>query len=131
MAGRRHSEKAVQYFRNSREEIRQIPVTGGFYADEKRLRRVAGVCWLAVIEAARGFLVGCGVPSEELCTTDAFRFLLAVEKQMDGKLMKHFASALEIVHISVYYRWLSTADVVKRGFEDAKLVVEKLSGSGV
>jgi hypothetical protein len=125
----KHLENAALYYRNAREELRQVPIEGGFYADKKHLRRASGMCWLAVVDAARGFLIKQGIPEKKLRSAEAYSFLLAGHPQFDGKLMKHFEAARYIVHIGVYYIGVTKINTVKDGFESARFVVEKLTGT--
>jgi hypothetical protein len=125
----KHLENAILYYRNAREELRGIPIEDGFYADKKHVRRAAGTCWLAVVDAAKGFLIKHGVQEEKLRSAEAYSFLLAKHTELDGKLMQHFEYARQIVHIAVYYNGASKIDGVKSGFESAKFVIEKLTGT--
>lgn len=129
--GQKYCEKAVLYYRNAREELRRIPVKDGFYVDEKHLRRAAGVCWLAVRDAAKGFLLKHGVSGKHLRSADAYRHLLLKYAKVDGKLIKSYESASELVHVAVYYEGLADVDAVKLGFERARFVIEKLTASKV
>jgi hypothetical protein len=124
----KHLENAIQYYRNAREELRQVPIEDGFYADKKHLRRAAGVCWLAVVEAAIGFLLKRGVDRKQLRSTDAFRSLLSEYAEIDGKFFRYYESALHMVHIDIYYWGQDRVAVVKDGFEVAKFVIERLTG---
>jgi hypothetical protein len=123
----RHSEKALHYYQNAREEIRRIPIEDGFYTDEKALRKAAGICWLAVAEAASGFLTRRGIEAKKLRSADAYRHLLSQHKEIDGKFFKHYESALQLVHIAIYYQGFNVVDYVKAGFDHAKFVIEKLT----
>ena len=125
----KHLENAVHYYCNARDELRAIPIDDGFYEDRKRLRRAAGVCWLAVTEAATGFLMKNGVDKKKLCSADAFRQLLSDQRQIDGKFIKHYESALRLVHVEVYYEGEDSVATVKDAFDHARFIVEKLTGA--
>lgn len=125
----RHFEKAVRYYHNAKEELRAIPLNDGFYTDEKALRKAAGMCWLAVVEAAKGFLIRKGVPANKLRSADAYRHLLSQYKEIDGKFFQHYESAQQAVHIFIYYWGARQVSLAKTGFADAKFVIEKLTGN--
>jgi hypothetical protein len=124
----RYFNKAVEYYKNAKTELKQIPIEGKIYKDEKAVRRAAGLCYCGILEAIKGFLTKKGIDvQKKLKSADAYRFLLSQHKEIDGKLLSCFEEAVKIVHVYACYWGGRDTEVVKTGFERAKFVIEKLT----
>lgn len=122
---------ATEYYRNARHILRETPIElGTFYKSRKNVQKAAGICYLALDNAIKGFLVEKGVDEKKLPETwNGLKFQLFKYLPRNGKFRKELEVAYRLVHISLYYRGETRVIWVKDGFEKAKLIIKTLSGN--
>jgi hypothetical protein len=123
-------QEAYRYFANAKERLKDAPIQHNRYQDVKPMREACGTCYLAVLLAIDGYLLRRGVSPDQLPTTTE-GYWAAIENHIpiNGKLTNAFFIAYENLHIFGYYRGGSSTDMVKAGFQNAKLVIDTLAKS--
>ena len=101
-------KEAIRYLHNAEEILRKIPREGRTYLDVKPVREACGTAYLAILEAIKEYLLGCGLTKKELPkSTDGYRH--ALRKYIathNGKLSREFEKLYDALHIAGYYQGL-------------------------
>ena len=124
--------EAVRYFKNGMQFIKTAPRKNGTYADVKPLQEGAGIMYLGVLKALDAFALTQGYSKNNLPKDDdQYRELLYKHAIHNGKLKKAFNDVYNYLHLGIYYRGKKDVDYVKEGIENARFVIEKLTGKKI
>lgn len=125
--------KAKEYYKNAKKVLEDIPVEYDFYKNQKKVQKSAGICFLAMDFAIKGYLIKRGLDEKKVLsyTWDGLKFLLIKHSPMDGKFRKNLEIAYRIVYMDCYYRGVTYVKTVKEGYEKTKLVIEKLTNESL
>lgn len=123
-------KEAFRYLENAKLRLRESPIQYNRYQDIKPVREACGTCYLAVLLAVDGYLLQRGVNENNLPSSTK-EYWLALEKYIphNGKLANAFSNAYEVLHIFGYYRGGAVPEMIKAGFQNAKLVIDTLTGN--
>lgn len=123
-------KKAIDYYKNAKEIIKNIPIEYGFYKNQKTVQKSAGICYLALDNAVKGFLINKGMDKKKVLssTWDGLKSMLLKCYPSNGKFRENLETAYSVVHISIYYHGETKVDFVKIGYQAVKYVIEKLAG---
>ncbi|MEW6684740.1 MAG: DUF5618 family protein [Candidatus Edwardsbacteria bacterium] len=133
MKDNRYFHTAVEYYRNARHILKETPIElGAFYQSRKNVQKAAGLCFLALDNAVKGYLVKKGLDEKNLPETwDGLKFTLLKHFSHNGRFRKELEIAYRLVHLSLYYRGETRVILVKEGFDKAKTIIENLSKAKV
>lgn len=121
-------KESIRYYRNAQELLKHVKIEYERYLDLKPVREACGTAYLAVLLALDGYFLERGLDKERLPnSTDEYWETLNKHMIHNGKITNAFAIVYELLHIWGYYRGINTVDVVKNGFEKAKLIIETLA----
>lgn len=125
----KYFNKAKEYHKNAKEILKDIPIEYDFYTSQKKVQKSAGVCFLALDYAIKGYLIKKGLDEKKVLsyTWDGLKFLIIKHFPSNGKFRKDLEIAYRIVHIDCYYHGRTYVKTVKEGYEKTKLAIEKLS----
>jgi hypothetical protein len=122
--------EAVRYYNNAKLKLKSARIEYDRYQDLKPVREACGTCYLAALLALDGYFLQRGLDKEKLPTSiDEYQRILNKLLVHDGKIRTAFLNVYEILHIWGYYRGIGDIDIVKKGFEKAKIIIETLSSS--
>ena len=126
-------QTAFEYYRNAKHILKETPIElGAFYKSRKNVQKGAGLCYLAIDNAIKGFLIESGVDEKNLPETwDGLKSQLFKYFRRNGKFRKELEIAYRIVHLSLYYHGETRVTLVKEGFEKAKQIIETLTKSKI
>lgn len=123
-------DEAYRYFANAKDRLREAPVQYNRYQDVKPVREACATCYVAVLLAIDGYLVEHGFSVERLPTsTEGYRRAIQKYISLNGQLTSAFSNAHEVLHIFGYYRGGAVPEMIKAGFQNAKLVIDTLAKS--
>lgn len=127
-----YAEEAVRYYRNAREILRSVAIRDNRYTDTKYVREACGTAYLAVLAAARSFLLSQGVPFHKLPESyDAYGQALARFSARNGKTKSEFAEAYAALHLDGYCRGFQSVVTGEEAFARAQFLIRRLTGRSV
>jgi hypothetical protein len=117
--------EAMRYMENANASLQKARKEDNIYGDKKYVRTACGVAYLGVLHALDAFFVlrGVEMPKKK---RRSIEFYTANAAKLDGKLCTNLHTAYEILHLAGYYDGIQDAVVVKRGFEVAYEIIDKI-----
>jgi hypothetical protein len=117
-----HAE-AVRYMDNARESLQKAGKDGYFYQDQKYVKTACGTAYNGVLVALDAYLKMIDVKGGRRKSIDFYRDHIA---KLDKKMLLNLNSVYEVLHLSGYYDGLQDAKVIKRGFDLAYEIIDKI-----
>jgi len=119
--------EAVRYMDNAREYLKNAQKEDHFYQDKKYVKTACGTAYSGVLTAMDGFLTlkDLKPKAKERKSIEFYQRNIA---KIDKKMLNTLNSAYEILHFG-YYVGITDATVVKRGFELADRLIDKIKPS--
>jgi hypothetical protein len=120
----RHTE-ALRYMANASDTLSQANKVDNFYQDQKYVRSACGIAYLGVLIALDAFfaLRGVELPKKK---RRSIEFYTATIAKIDKKMLNYLNSAYDTLHLSGYYDGNCDAVVIKRGFDVAYEIIDKI-----
>ena len=119
--------KAIRYMDNAKEDLKKAKKEGTVYHDPKYVRRACGKAYSGLLIALEGFLrlKGINAPDKNKVRKSIEYYQSNITK-IDKKMLDYLNIAYKILHLSGYYDGIEDVIVVKRGFENAYTLIEKI-----
>ena len=123
----KYYSEAVRYIDNAKEYLKNAQKDGDIYNDIKYVRTACGTAYSGLLIALDGFFVIKGIH-----TTNSKRTRKSIEYyqqnlgKYDKKMLVNLNIAYNILHLSGYYDGIQDAFVIKRGFDVANTIIEKI-----
>jgi hypothetical protein len=119
--------EAKRYLANAKETLSLSPIEYGIYKDKKYVKEASAMGYLSALAAIDGWLLSTNIKRDKLPTS-----IEEYEKAMkkiphNGKLMSALVVVYQNLHILGYYKGGVGVDMIKEGFQKAKLIIETLS----
>ncbi|MEW5767917.1 MAG: DUF5618 family protein [bacterium] len=119
--------EAKRYFKNAKETLSKTEIEYGRYKDKKYVKEASAMAYLSALSAIDGYLLSTGIAKDKL-PTSIEEYTKSIKKiPHDGKLRAALNTAYENLHILGYYRGGVDIDMIKSGFQKAKLIIDTLS----
>ncbi|MEW6102295.1 MAG: DUF5618 family protein [bacterium] len=119
--------EANRYFANAKETLLKTEIEYDRYKDRKYVKEASAMAYLAALSAIDGYLLSIDTPKDKL-PTRIEEYEKALHKiPHNGKLISAMATVYENLHIFGYYRGGVGVNMIKEGFQKAKLIIDTLS----
>jgi len=118
--------EAVRYMDNAKEYLKNAKKEGNVYRDPKYVRTACGTAYSGVLIALDCFLILKGVHKPTIKERKSIEHYQKILGKLDGKMLDHLNSAYKILHLYGYYDGITDTIVVKRGFDLANVIIEKI-----
>ena len=118
--------EAIRYMDNAKEYLKNAKKEGDFYHDRKYVKTACGTAYSGLLVALEGFLILKGVDKPKGKQRKSIEYYQSNLTKIDKKMLDYLNSAYEILHLWGYYDGILDAIVVKRGFEVANKIIEKI-----
>jgi hypothetical protein len=117
--------EAMRYMDNAKETLQKARKEDDYYRDIKYVRTACGTAYNGVLLAVDAYLRMKDVvlPVKKRKSVEFYTDTIA---KLDGKLMKEFRNAYDILHLWGYYDGIRDVIVVKRGFDTAYNIIAKI-----
>jgi predicted HAD superfamily phosphohydrolase len=117
--------EAIRYMNNAKETLQKAKKEDDFYSDRKYVRTACGTAYNGVLHALDTYLMlkDVEMPKKRRRSID---FYTRNVSKIDGKLLNRLDSVYEILHLSGYYDGILDALVIKRGFDNAYEIINKI-----
>lgn len=120
--------EALRYYQNGKEKLKTVRIEYDRYQDTKPVREACGIGYLSVLLALDGYFLSRGVSRDKLpTTTEGYWAYIRKYLVQNGRLVNAFSNAYENLHIFGYYRGGAEVEMIKGGFQNAKLIIDTLS----
>ena len=118
--------EAVRFMDNAKEYLKNAQKEGHFYQDKKYVKTACGAAYNGLLVALDGFLQLKDVKpkAKERKSIEFYQKKITL---IDKKMLNYLNSAYEILHLWGYYDGITDARVVKRGFDAAFTIIEKIA----
>ena len=118
--------EAMRYMDNAKEYLKNARKEGSVYRDPKYVRTACGTAYHGVLIALDCFLILKGVHKRTTKTRKSIEYYQKNIGMQDRKMLDNLNIAYKILHLSGYYDGIEDAIVVKRGFDLANTLIEKI-----
>ena len=118
--------EALRYMDNAKECLKKAQKEGQYYNDKKYVKMACGTAYSGVLMALDGFLLLKGIDVPKGKSRKSIEFYHDNLGKLDRKMLNTLNSAYKILHLSGYYDGIEDAVVVKRGFDEASKIIEKI-----
>jgi len=117
--------EATRYMENAKECLKKAKKEDEYYHDIKYVKMACGTAYNGLLVALDGFLMlkGIGKKSKQRKSIEYYQSNIT---QIDKKMLGNLNMAYQILHLYGYYDGLQDAIVVKRGFDLANALIEKI-----
>lgn len=122
--------KARRYLSNAKDTlIKKTVIQHDRYVDSKYVSEASAMGYLAATIAIKGYLLEHGIVDNRRKLPKSYdQYTMFIKKvPLNGKLMAHYNTVYENLHISGYYEGHCNVKLIKGGFESAKKIIEILS----
>jgi hypothetical protein len=118
-------EEALRYIQNALELLEKAGSEDNeYYADAKYVKTACGTAYNGVLLAVDEILKQKGIAKTKGRKSESYyREQLG---KFDRKILNHYNTAYEILHLSGYYDGTRDKKTVKRGFEVANQIIQKV-----
>jgi uncharacterized protein (UPF0332 family) len=112
---------------NAKESLKNAKKEGNIYRDPKYIRTACGTAYNGVLIALDCFLILKGVhtPDQKKVRRSIEHYQKNIGK-LDRKMLDNLNITYKILHLYGYYDGIEDAIVIKRGFDLANTIIEKI-----
>jgi len=121
----KYYSEAIRYMDNAREYLKNARKEDNFYLDKKYVKTACGTAYSGVLVALDGFLTLKDLKPKAK-ERKSIEFYQSNLTKIDKKMLNTLNSVYEILHLWGYYDGITDATVVKRGFDQANALIEKI-----
>ena len=118
--------EAIRYMENAKECLKKAKKESSYYRDPKYVKRACGTAYSGVLVALDGFLRLKGMDKPTKKQRKSIEYYQSNITKIDKKMLDYLNGVYEILHLWGYYDGIKDAVVVKRGFDTAYKIIEKI-----
>ena len=118
--------EATRYMDNAKEYLKNAQKEGNFYHDSKYVRTACGTAYIGVLIALDCFLLLKGINKSTKKERKSIEYYQKHLGKLDKKMLDYLNAAYKTLHLSGYYDGNEDAIVIKRGFDVANTIIEKI-----
>jgi len=121
----KYYNEAIRYMDNAKESLKKAKKEDGYYSDQKYIKVACGTAYSGMLVALDGFLLLKDIVPDQK-ERKSILFYQSNLSNIDKKMLDNLNSAYKILHIMGYYDGITTASVVKLGFDLAYTIIDKI-----
>ena len=117
--------EAMRYMENAKAVLQKARKEDDFYNDRKYVRMACGTAYSGTLLALDAYLQlkNVELPKKKRRSIEFYTSHVA---QLDRKLLTYLNRVYDILHLSGYYDGVQDAVVIKRGFDNAYQIIDKI-----
>ena len=123
--------EAVRYMNNAKEYLKNAKKEGNVYRDPKYVRTACGTAYSGVLIALDCFLILKGIHKPTGKERKSIEYYQRNLSKLDGKMLDSVNDTYKILHLSGYYDGIQDVIVIRRGFNLAYDIIEKIKPAQV
>ena len=117
--------EAIRYMDNAKECLKKAKKEDNYFLDKKYVSMACGTAYKGLLLALDGFLRLKDIKPKGK-ERKSIEYYQSNITKIDGKMLDYLNNAYEILHLYGYYDGIGDAIVVKRGFDLAYKIIEKI-----
>jgi len=119
--------EAIRYMENAKDTLIKAEKKNEFYQDKKYVRTACGIAYNAMLIALEAY-ISLKKPSKLNGSREKtdIKYLQRTLTEIDKKMLNYLNTAYEILHKDGYYDGIQDAVVIKRGFDVAFFIINKI-----
>ena len=125
----KYYSEAMRYMENAKGCLKNAKKEDDFYNDRKYVKMACGTAYSGILVALDCFLMLKGVDKPKGKLRKSIEYYQNTITKIDKKMLNNLNNAYEILHLWGYYDGIGDAIVVKRGFDLANNIIEKIKPS--
>jgi len=118
--------EATRYMNNAKEYLKSAKKEGNIYRDPKYVSTACGTAYKGVLIALDCFLILKGIHKPKGKERKSIEYYQNNLGKIDRKMLDNLNITYKILHLSGYYDGIEDAIVIKRGFNFADTIIEKI-----
>ena len=122
----KYYSEAIRYMDNAKEYLKNAQKEGNIYRDPKYVKTACGTAYSGMLIGLDGFLILKGIHKPTRKVRKSIDYYQKTLTGLDKKMLDNLDIAYKILHLSGYYDGLTDAVVIKRGFDFANKIIEKI-----
>ena len=122
----KYYSEAIRYMDNANDFLKKAKKEGKFYHNQKYVKIACGTAYSGVLVALDGFFVLKGIHKPKGKLRKNIEYYQSNITKIDKKMLDYLNGAYNILHLSGYYDGTTDTIVIKRGFELAYKIIEKI-----
>ena len=128
----KYYNEAIRYMDNAKECLKKAKKEGNYYRDSKYVKMACGTAYSGILIALDCFLITKGLhkPTTAKQRKSIEHYQNNIGK-LDRKMLDVVNSAYKTLHLWGYYDGIDKVSIVKDGFEDAYVIIDKIKPSGL
>jgi len=120
----KYYNEALRYMDNAEKTLKNAGKEDGFFKDKKYVKTACGTAYNAVLEAFDGYFILKETKPKK--GRKSIEYYQTTVNKIDKKMLNYLNNTYEILHLSGYYDGITDVKVVKRGFDLAYEIIEKI-----
>jgi hypothetical protein len=122
--------EALRYMDNAKATLQKAKKEDNYYTDRKYVRTACGTAYNGVLLALDAYLTLKDVELPKKKRRSIHFYTQNVSK-IDGKMMKYLDVVYDVLHLDGYYDGILDAPVIKRGFDNAYEIINKIKPQAI
>jgi len=118
--------EATRYMENAKECLKKAKKDDDYYQDSKYVKMACGTAYSGLLVALDCFLILKGIDKPKGKLRKSIEYYQSNITKIDKKMLDYLNSAYNILHLSGYYDGERDVVVVKRGFDNAYKIIDKI-----
>lgn len=121
----KHYNEAIRYMENAKATLQKAKKEDGYYHDRKYVRTACGTAYNGVLIALDAYLIlkDVEMPKKQRRSIVFYTENIA---RLDKKMLNYLDTVYSVLHLDGYYDGTRDAIVVKRGFDNAYQIIDKI-----
>ena len=126
----KYYSEAIRYMDNAKEYLKSAQKDGNIYRDPKYVRTACGTAYSGLLIALDGFFIIKGMHNtDSKKTKKSIEYYQKNLGRYDKKMLDKINIAYQILLLAGYYDGIQDVIVIKRGFDLANTIIEKIKPS--
>ena len=125
----KYYSEAIRYMDNAREYLKDARKEGNIYRDPKYVRTACGTAYSGVLIALDCFFIVKGIHKSTGKERKSIEYYQKNLGKVDRKMLDNLNITYKILHLSGYYDGIEDAVIIKRGFDFANKIIDKIKPS--
>ena len=121
----KHYNEAIRYMENAKATLQKAKKEDDYYQDKKYVRTACGTAYNGVLIALDAYLKLKDVEMPKK-RRRSIMFYTDNIAQLDKKMLKYLEIVYSVLHLDGYYDGARDAIVIRRGFENAYQIIDKI-----
>ena len=122
----KYYSEATRYMENAKECLKKAKKDDDYYQDSKYVKMACGTAYSGLLVALDCFLILKGIDKPKGKLRKSIEYYQSNITKIDKKMLDYLNSAYNILHLSGYYDGERDVVVVKRGFDNAYKIIDKI-----